>query len=122
LAPRNSLPSGRDPEYEAFQAEQRKARRLLARMDRMEDMAEKWEHFAQVYTDVPKREVESRRQLQANSYRRLVGVMPEMRAELRGQLEELIQTGNGTVDSLVASVRDRATTTLREPRPANPFA
>ena len=91
-------------------------------MDRMEDTAEKWEHFAQVYTDVPEREVASRRQLQANSYRRLIGVMPDKRAELRGQLEELIQTGNGTVDSLVALVRDKATTTLRGPHPANPFA
>jgi hypothetical protein len=30
--------------------------------------------------------------------------------------------GNGTVDSLVALVRDRTKSALRERRPANPFA
>jgi hypothetical protein len=122
LTQRNSLPSGRDPDYQAFVSEQRKARRLLARMDRMEDFARESEQFTQIYTDLPERDVEWHRQHHANTYRRLVGVMPDQRGALRRELQDLIETGHRSVDAVIASVRNRTVDIIDAGNPETPFA
>jgi hypothetical protein len=106
LALQNTLPIGRNPDYQVCVTEQRKARRLLARMDRMEDFAGKWENFDELYGHLPRWELECQRQNFANTYRQLVGVMPDQREFLRQQLEEVLRTGNLSVDAVVTSVRD----------------
>ena len=70
----------------------REARRLLARMDRMEEFAQKYEQIDTLYPDLPKWELECQRQNFAATYRRLVGVVPEERDKLRHSLARLNST------------------------------
>ena len=117
MALSNPSSPGRDKDYEAFVNEQRKARRLLARMDRTEDFARQWEEFDQINTHLAAWELDWHRQHHANTYRRLVGVMPDQREALRQELQEIMRTGNGTVDTLVATVRGRTSAILAEQDP-----
>lgn len=118
----NSLPSGRDPDYQAFIEEQRKARRLLARIDGNEDFAREWDQFAQFYPYLAGQELEHGRQRFANTYRKVVGVMPDQRAMLRDELQEIMRTGNGTVDAAIAAARSSTARIISENSPADPFA
>lgn len=71
------------------QAETRRARevrRLLARMDRMEEFAQSYEQIDHLPPDLPRWELECQRQNFAETYRRLVGVRPKDRAILRTEL------------------------------------
>jgi len=68
-------------------ARRRQARRLLARMDRMEEFARSYEQFDELYPDLPQWELECQRRSFADTYRRLVGVRIEDRAKLRGELQ-----------------------------------
>ena len=122
MAQRNSLPSGRDPDYQAFISEQRKARRLLARIEGNEDFAREWEQFPQIYTHLVGQELESGRQRFANTYRKVVGVLPDQRASLRRELDEIMRTGNGTVDAAIAAARSNTAQVISEKHSADPFA
>jgi len=72
------------------QATERKARRLLARMDRMEEFAIEYENFDARHSDLPRWELECQRRNFAETYRRLVGVAPEDRHALRARLLALV--------------------------------
>jgi hypothetical protein len=122
LAQRNSLPSGRDPDYQAFIEEQRKARRLLSRLDWSEDFAREWEQFPQIYTHLVGWELEARRQSFANTYHKVVGVLPDQRASLRNELQEIMRTGNGTVEAAIAAARNSTARIVSKEDPADPFA
>jgi hypothetical protein len=122
LAQRNSLPSGHDPDYQAFIEEQRKARRLLARIDGNEDFAREWEQFSQFYPYLAGQELEHGRQRFANTYRKVVGVLPDQRASLRNELQEIVRTGNGTVEAAIAAARNGTARTVSEKDSNDPFA
>ena len=79
-------------------------------MERMEDFARQWESFDELYSHLPRWELECQRQNFAETYRRLVGVAPDQRERLRHELNERHQTGDRTVDELIASVRESAAT------------
>jgi hypothetical protein len=102
------LSSGRDPDFEASFEGQRKARRLLARMDRAEEFASSLDRFEELYPDLAGRDLEWHRQHRADTYRRLVGVHPDAREPLRRELQEIVRTGMRTVEGVIASVRNKA--------------
>jgi hypothetical protein len=122
LAQRDSQPSGRDPNYHAFTEEQRKARRLLARIDLNEDFAQEWERFPQIYSELVDSELEHGRQRFANTYRKMIGVMPDQRESLRHELDVILRTGNGTVDAATAAARRSTVRVINEARAPDPFA
>lgn len=76
--PHEALPTG--PQ------DRQTARRLLARMDRMEEFARQYEEIDRCHPDLPNWELECQRQNFAATYRRLVGVHPDDRERLRSQL------------------------------------
>ena len=83
---------------------QREARRLLATMVRCEDFAGKWENFDATYPDLPQWEAACQRDKFARTYRRLVGVPPEARFELRSRVQEIAEHGIGAVEECVAEI------------------
>ena len=87
--------------------EQRAARRLLAKMDRCEDFAEKWENFGASYPDLPGWEAACQRDRFARTYWRLLGVMPTGRLELRRRLERIVDHGVGSVEQAIGEVNQR---------------
>lgn len=125
MALRNSPPAGRDPEDDAQIRELEKARLLLADMEHMEDYAREYEQFDQLNSHLPEWELECQRQTYADTYRQLIGVPPEQRELLRLELQGVIEMGNRTVDSVIASVRDQAAAlspTAGDRHPDDPFA
>jgi hypothetical protein len=122
LTQRDSLPAGRDPDYQAFIDEQRKARRLLARMELNEDVAHEWEQFAQIYTHLTGSELEHGRQQFANTYRRIVGVLPDQRESLQRGLDIIMRSGNGTVDAAIIAARKNTARVVDEKKLEEPFA
>ncbi len=84
--------------------QKREARRLLARMNRCEEFAGKWENFDAAYPDLPRWEAACQRNNFAGTYERLVGVVPTERFELRRRLEEIVEHGVGTVEECIAEI------------------
>lgn len=69
----------------------------------MEDFAQKWQNFEAVCSEeLADWEIPVMRQRFAWTYRRLVGVHPALRQELRIQLQSVAEYGLGTVDRAVA--------------------
>jgi hypothetical protein len=104
----NSRDPREDPTIEKQHLEnQRRARRLLARMERMEEHAQKaLGEIPLPEPNLPERDVKFYRGMYATSYRRLVGVEPADRALLRNQLELVEQTGSQAIEQIVDSVRE----------------
>jgi len=84
--------------------QKREARRLLARMSRCEDYARKWEEFDSCYPDLPRWEAACQRDKFARTYRRLVGVVPAGRLELRQRLQEIVDHGVSSVQEAIAEI------------------
>lgn len=78
----------------------------LAWMARHEFLAEKWEQLATGV--IPERERRRLRDRYAELYWTAVGVPPDLRGELRSALEANLQSGDQTVDEIVAEMRHRA--------------
>lgn len=55
----------------------------------MEEFAQKYDQIDTLYPDLPKWELECQRRNFADTYRRLVGVVPEERDRLRQSLTDL---------------------------------
>ena len=79
------------------------ARAALARMNRLEEFAQNWDRFEDVYAhEIEPRAVTAMTMHYANTYHRLVGVHPAERHELRRKVEHLLGDG-GVPPSLGAS-------------------
>ena len=83
-------------------------------MDRTEDFARQWEEFDQINTHLAAWELDWHRQNHANTYRRLVGVMPDQRESLRQELQELMRAGSGSVEAVIAGVRKQTAEVIVE--------
>ena len=80
--------------------EKLKAKSLLARMRVQEPLVQGWEERAATAT----KDAEFWRERFAATYRRIVGVHPYRRAELRSELEELSKFGDIAVAEVVARI------------------
>lgn len=71
----------------------------------MESFAQKWQNFEAVCSqELADWEIPVMRQRFASTYRRLVGVHPALRQQLRIQLQSVAEFGFGTVDQAIAEI------------------
>ena len=91
-------------------------------MELNEDVAREWEHFAQIYTHLTGSELAHDRQQFANTYRRIVGVLPDQRESLKCGLEIIMRSGNGTVDAALIAARKSTARVVDEKKLEEPFA
>ena len=86
------------------------AEALLARIDWMEENVTDGERELvplEKPVAVSEMVVACERQLLAEAYRRAIGVFPWQRTELRDRLTELVETGEGDAEEIVAEVARR---------------